>query len=89
MTMSRRFAVAGALALAVVGGAMSGAALARGGGGGGGAGGEINAIVAPPANIQVPPRRVAAPQAGPTTTTNCRYDLYNITRECERLRRYW
>lgn len=88
MSMSRRFAVAGALAL-VVGGAMSGAALARGGGGGGGGGGDIPGLVDAP-NIQIPPRRGrAAPQGGTATTTNCRYEVYNVTRECERVRRYW
>ncbi|MCA0320785.1 MAG: hypothetical protein LCH88_22260 [Proteobacteria bacterium] len=89
MSMSRRFAVAGALAL-VVGGAMSGAALARGGGGGGGGGGgDVPGLVDAP-NIQIPPRRGrATPQGGTATTTNCRYEVYNVTRECERVRRYW
>ena len=85
--MSRRFAVAGALAL-VAGGAMSGAALARGGGGGGG-GGDVPGVIETP-NIQVPPRRGrAASPAGAASTSNCRTDDFHVTRECERIRRYW
>jgi hypothetical protein len=88
MSMLSKFAIAGALALAI-GGAMSGAALARGGGGGGGGGGDVATYIAtPPVQVQIPPGRGRSPQVGVNSTITCHYDIYSNIRECERLRRY-
>lgn len=92
MTAFRKFAVAGALALAI-GSAMTGIASARGGGGGGGGGGGAGGdagLFVDTAPITTAAGRGGRGQTSPAAareTTVCHVDVYRNT-TCERVRAF-